>query len=132
MNLQTYDQIFDSHLRIKVMVGLYVEAMHLQCFPPTLRECVLFRKRVLLLAEYGPGCSTLRFSPTCLHIYTDTHTKWSYSTLQDYSYRYGTYAQTLSAIIISTQMWNKTFLWQFFSCLVCGRLKKWWKLLESE
>ena len=47
-------QIFDTHLRIKVMalwsfpIGLYVEAMHLQCFPPTLRECALFRKRVLL------------------------------------------------------------------------------------
>ena len=42
-------------------IGLYVEAMHLQCFPPTLRECALFRKRVLLghvRAEYGPGCST--------------------------------------------------------------------------
>ena len=67
MNLQTYDQIFDSHLRVKVMalwsffIGLYVEAMHLQCFPPTLRECALFRKRILLdhlLTEYGPGCST--------------------------------------------------------------------------
>ena len=37
---------------------LYVEAMHLQCFPPTLNECALFRKRVLLdhaLAEYGLG-----------------------------------------------------------------------------
>ena len=52
-----YDQIFDSHLRIKVMapwsfpIGLYVEAMYLQCFPPTLRECALFRKRVL----FGPS-----------------------------------------------------------------------------
>ena len=30
--------------------------MHLQCFPPTLRECALFRKLVLLdhlLAEYA-------------------------------------------------------------------------------
>ena len=37
-----------------------MEAMHLQCFPPTLRECALFRKRVLLdhvLAEYGLGYS---------------------------------------------------------------------------
>ena len=37
---------------------LYVEAMR---FPPTLRECALFRKRVLmdhLLAKYGPVCST--------------------------------------------------------------------------
>ena len=34
--------------------------MHLQCFPPTLRECALFRKRVLLdhvLAEYCLGYS---------------------------------------------------------------------------
>ena len=37
-------------------ICLYVEAMHLQSFPPTLRECALIRKRVLLdhvLAEYG-------------------------------------------------------------------------------
>ena len=52
-------RIFDSHLRIKVMalwsfpICLYLEAKRLQC---TLRECALFRKRVLLdhvLAEYG-------------------------------------------------------------------------------
>ena len=30
--------------------------MHLKCFPPTLSECALFRKRILLdhvLAKYG-------------------------------------------------------------------------------
>ena len=39
-----------------IILYLHVEAMHLQCFPPTLRECALFRKRVLLdhvLAGYG-------------------------------------------------------------------------------
>ena len=41
-------------------ICLYVEAMYLQCFPPTLRECALFRKLALLahlLTEYGPGYS---------------------------------------------------------------------------
>ena len=36
--------------------------MHLQCFLPTLRECALFRKRVLLdhvLVEYGLGYSVV-------------------------------------------------------------------------
>ena len=47
-------------LELKLWHFEVVEAMHLQCFPPTLRECALFRKRVLLdhvLAEYGLGYS---------------------------------------------------------------------------
>ena len=42
-------------------IGLYVEAMHLQCSRP---ECALFRKRVLLdhvLAEYGLGLFSRHF-----------------------------------------------------------------------
>ena len=50
--------------------------MHLQCFPPTLRERALFGKRVLLLAEYGPGCSTWFLDVLFLHVHThaQTHT----------------------------------------------------------
>ena len=47
-------------------IGLYVEAMHLQCFPPTLRECAL---RVLLdhvLAEYGLGYSVWFLDMACV------------------------------------------------------------------
>ena len=47
-------------MALKFPIGLYVEAMHLQCFTPTLGECALFRKRFLLdhqLAEYDLGYS---------------------------------------------------------------------------
>ena len=58
--------------------------MNLQCFPPTLRECALFRKRVLLDHVYGlgysgmseeeaPASAYLRAVPKCVagFVYTE-------------------------------------------------------------
>ena len=60
-NFEVMNRILIHTLELKLWhfevfpICLYLEAMSLQCFPPTLRECASFRNLVLL--EYGPGYS---------------------------------------------------------------------------